>query len=66
MNQQELITQCLRLRRKLSAADEAWHSGRIDRLADALRTVERELDAARPEARAAFADSKGLWRGVPG
>ena len=66
MNQQELINQCLRLRRKLSAADEAWHSGRIDRLADALRTVERELDAARPEARTTFADSTGLRRRAPG
>ena len=30
MNQQQLIDRLSRLQRKLSASQEAWHSGRID------------------------------------
>lgn len=45
MNAQELMDQYLRLQRKLSMSVQTWHSGRIDRLADALRSVERELHA---------------------
>ena len=36
--------------RKLSASREGWHSGRIDRLADALRVVELEIGAAKARA----------------
>ena len=43
MDQQQLMTQYLRLQRKLSAICQPWHSGRVDRLAGALRAVEQEL-----------------------
>jgi hypothetical protein len=43
MSQEQLMDQYLRLKRKLSASYGTWHSGRIDRLAEALRSVEREL-----------------------
>jgi len=43
MNPSELLDQYHRLQRKLSAAYPGWHSGRIDRLVDALRAVERQL-----------------------
>jgi len=50
VNQEQLIEQYFRLKRKLSASYGAWHSGRIDHLAAALQSVERELCAHRPEA----------------
>jgi len=38
------LTQChQRLPRKLAASYEGWHSGRIDRLEEALRAIEREI-----------------------
>ena len=38
------LTQChQRLQRKLAASYEGWHSGRIDRLEEALRAIEREM-----------------------
>jgi len=49
MDQQQLITQYLRLQRKLSAICQPWHSGRIDRLAGALRAVEQELRRAQAD-----------------
>lgn len=45
MNQEQLMDRYLRLKRKLSMAHLTWHSGRIDCLVDALRSVERELNA---------------------
>ncbi|MEP6874741.1 MAG: hypothetical protein ABI887_10275 [Burkholderiales bacterium] len=45
MNQEQLMDRLSRLKRKLSMSHEAWHSGRIDCLVDALRHVERELHA---------------------
>jgi hypothetical protein len=50
MNQEQLMDRLSRLKRKLSASQEAWHSGRIDCLVDALRHVERELRARQIEA----------------
>lgn len=47
MTPKELMERRLRLTRKLSASREGWHSGRIDRLADALRAVEMEIGAAK-------------------
>jgi len=42
------LTQChQRLQRKLAASYEGWHSGRIDRLEEALRAIEREMLRAR-------------------
>lgn len=39
------LSQCReRLQRKLAASFEGWHSGRVDRLEEALRSVERALD----------------------
>jgi hypothetical protein len=43
MNQEQLLAQYLQLKRKLAMSCPVWHSGRIDRLTDALRAVEREL-----------------------
>jgi|KBSMisStaDraftv2_1062788.scaffolds.fasta_scaffold1364095_1 hypothetical protein len=41
------LTQChQRLERKLAASYEGWHSGRIDRLEEALRAIEREMHRA--------------------
>jgi hypothetical protein len=45
MSLSELSQRRERLQRKLAASFEGWHSGRVDRLAQALRAVERELDA---------------------
>jgi hypothetical protein len=50
MNQEQLMDRLCRLKRKLSASQEAWHSGRIDCLVDALRHVELELRARQIEA----------------
>jgi hypothetical protein len=49
MNAEQLIDQYLRLKRKLAATYGTWHSGRIDRLAGALQSVERELRTRRVE-----------------
>lgn len=45
MNQEQLMARYLRLQRKLASSYQSWHSGRIDRLADALRAVEQEMRA---------------------
>ena len=50
MNQQQLMDRLSRLQRKLSASHEAWHSGRIDCLVDALHHVETELRARQADA----------------
>ena len=49
MNQEQLMDRLSRLKRKLSSSQEVWHSGRIDRLVDALRSVERDLRARQLE-----------------
>jgi hypothetical protein len=36
-----------RLQRKLASSSEGWHSGRVDRLEEALRAIERELTGTR-------------------
>jgi len=43
MSPSELSQRRQRLQRKLAASFEGWHSGRVDRLAQALRAIEREL-----------------------
>ena len=41
------LTQChQRLQRKLAASYDGWHSGRVDRLEEALRAIEREMHRA--------------------
>ena len=45
MRRNELSQRRQRLQRKLAASFEGWHSGRVDRLGEALRAIERELDA---------------------
>lgn len=50
MNQEQLMARYLRLQRKLASSYQAWHSGRIDQLADALRSVEQEMQARQPAA----------------
>jgi hypothetical protein len=50
MNREQLMDRLSRLKRKLAASHEAWHSGRIDCLVDALHHVERELRARQAEA----------------
>ncbi len=47
MSQTELSQRRQRLQRKLAASFEGWHSGRVDRLEEALRAIERELDRSR-------------------
>lgn len=44
MSRSELSQRRQRLQRKLAASFEGWHSGRIDRLEEALRAIERELE----------------------
>jgi len=44
MSRSELSQRRERLQRKLAASFEGWHSGRVDRLEEALRAIERELD----------------------
>lgn len=44
MSRSELSQRRQRLQRKLAASFEGWHSGRVDRLEEALRAIERELD----------------------
>jgi hypothetical protein len=63
MNQEQLIDQYLRLKRKLSTSYGTWHSGRIDRLAGALQCVERELRARQPEVASRFglATARGVY-----
>jgi len=43
MSRSELSRRRQRLQRKLAASFEGWHSGRVDRLTQALREIEREL-----------------------
>jgi len=43
MSRSELSRRRQRLQRKLAASFEGWHSGRVDRLTQALRAIEREL-----------------------
>ena len=43
MRRNELSQRRQRLQRKLAASFEGWHSGRVDRLGEALRAIEREL-----------------------
>ncbi|HEY9065105.1 MAG TPA: hypothetical protein VIO33_08990 [Burkholderiaceae bacterium] len=45
MSRSELSQRRQRLLRKLAASFQGWHSGRVDCLAEALRAIERELDA---------------------
>ena len=45
MTRDQLTAQYQRLQRKLQASGSIWPSGRLDRLMDALRAVERELMA---------------------
>ena len=47
MNQSELSERRLRLQRKLAASFTGLHSGRVDRLEEALRAIERELAGTR-------------------
>ena len=44
MSTSELSQRRQRLQRKLAASFEGWHSGRVDRLEEALRAIERELE----------------------
>ena len=48
MTREQLTAQYQRLQRKLQASGSIWPSGRLDRLMDALRAVERELTASAP------------------
>jgi hypothetical protein len=45
MNLDQLMGRYFRLKQELSIAyrQQPWHSGRIDRLADALASTEREI-----------------------
>jgi hypothetical protein len=43
MSRSELSDQRQRLQRKLAASSGGWHSGRVDRLEEALRAIERTL-----------------------
>ena len=45
MSRSELAQRRQRLQRKLAASFEGWHSGRVDRLEEALRAIERALDS---------------------
>ena len=47
MSRRELSERRQRLQRKLAASFEGWHSGRVDRLEEALRVIEIELDDTR-------------------
>ena len=47
MGQSELSERRQRLRRKLAATFEGWHTGRVDRLEEALLIIERELENTR-------------------
>jgi len=46
MSRSELSQRRQRLQRKLAASFGGWHSGRVDRLEEALRAIERELAPA--------------------
>ena len=50
MSRSELSQRRQRLQRKLAASFGGWHSGRVDRLEEALRAIERELDSTRSTA----------------
>jgi hypothetical protein len=43
MSRSELSNHRQRLQRKLAASSGGWHSGRVDRLEEALRAIERAL-----------------------
>jgi len=43
MSHRELSERHQRLQRKLAASYEGWHSGRVDRLEEALRAIQAEL-----------------------
>ena len=58
MSQSELSQHRQRLQRKLAASFEGWHSGRVDRLEEALRAIERELHSTRSAGSAAAQPSK--------
>ena len=45
MSRSEMSQRRQRLQRKLAASFAGWHSGRVDRLLEALRAIERDLDA---------------------
>jgi len=45
MSRSELSQRCQRLQRKLAASFEGWHSGRVDRLKEALRELEAPLSS---------------------
>jgi len=44
MSRSELSQRRQRLQRKLADSFKGWHSGRVDRLEEALRAIERELE----------------------
>jgi hypothetical protein len=46
MNRSELSQRRQRLQRKLAATFQGWHSGRVDRLEEALRATEQALGRA--------------------
>lgn len=43
----ELVDRHRRLQRKLAAVRPGWHSGRVDQLEEALRSIEQEIDKGR-------------------
>ena len=58
MSRSELSQRRHRLQRKLAASFAGWHSGRVDRLEEALRIIERELENTRSTATDAAQISK--------
>jgi len=58
MSRSELSQRRQRLQRKLAASFAGWHSGRVDRLEEALRIIERELDSTRGAGAGAAQNSK--------
>jgi hypothetical protein len=58
MSPSELSQHRQRLQRKLAASFQGWHSGRVDRLEEALRAIERELDRTRSAGSVAAQHSK--------
>ena len=51
MSQAQLAECRLRLQRKLAACHhQGWYSGRVDRLEEALRAIEREMRRGSPAA----------------
>ena len=47
VDRRELSQRRARLQRKLASSFEGWHSGRVDRLEEALRAIDREMGSAR-------------------